>query len=163
MKKFIRGIMLLMVMGVVFLSGCDDVATSNENPTLDNSEQAEVASPQVLVDNENMKVTFIEMFEEPSIAGACYVRLKVENKTDKTITVTPKDAYVNDMSVMFMSGMPMDLLPGKSSQAPFFFSYGNLGITSKDEIESMEFKLWLVDEEFETIEETESLVIDIAK
>lgn len=162
MRKFMRGTMLLMVAGAVLLSGCDDT-TPKEEPTSNNSEQTETADPQVLVDNENMKVTFVEMFEEPSIAGACYVRLKVENKTDKTVTVMTKDAYVNGTSVVLGSGVPMELLPDKSSQTPFFFFYGNLGITSKDEIESMEFKLWLVDEEFQTIEETESLVIDIAK
>lgn len=110
-----------------------------------------------------MKVSFIELFEEPSVPGMGYLKLKVENKTDKAITVYPKDVYVNDTSTMLGSGVAMKLAPGKNSQAPFIIFYKNIGITSKDEIQKIEFKLTFDDENYDTIAETETLVIDFTK
>ena len=162
MKKFLA-IVLLFCMLV--LSGCISMDTpsddSGNKPTEDNSQSNN--DIQVLVDNEDIKVSFIEIFEEPSISGAGYLRLKVENKTDKTVTVYPKDTYVNDTSVIFGSGMAMKLAPGKNSQAPYIIFYGNLGITSKDEIQKIEFKLTFDDENYDKIVETETLVIDLSK
>ena len=166
MKKIITIITLVLIFSLSLVA-CGDIPADNSGNTesqASNSEQTEVATQeQMLVDNANIKVSFIEIFEEPSISGVCYLRLKVENRTDKTVTVYPKDAYVNGMSVMLGSGVPMEILPDKSSQTPFFFSYGNLDITSKDEIEDIEFKIWLVDENFDTIDETEALIIDFDK
>ena len=152
MKKVISVILMMLMCA---LAGCD-----TETPVNDSDTSAPEAQEQVLVDDDNIKVTFVEVFEEPSIAGAGYLRLKVTNKTDKTVTVYPKDAYVNDMAVTLGSGVPMTLASGKSSQAPFIIFYSNIGITSKDEIEKIELKLTFDDENYDTIVETETLVID---
>lgn len=158
MKKLIA---LLLVLGTFVLSGC--TGNPPENPNGDSPNKPNENDVQVLVDDENMKVSFIEIFEEPSIAGAGYLRLKVENKTDKTVTVYPKDTYVNDTSVIFGSGVAMKLAPGKNSQAPYVIFYTNLGITSKDEIQKIEFRLTFDDENYDMIAETETLVIDLSK
>ena len=163
MKKFLA---IVLLFGMLALSGCISTDTPSDNngnkPTEDNSQSNN--DTQVLVDNENVKVTFIEIFEVPELVGNCYLRLKVENKSDKTVRVSLKDSYVNDTAQMMGSGVPMVLAPGKNSQAPFFFGYGNLGITSKDEIQKIELKVWLMDDDnFDTVEETDSLVIDLRK
>lgn len=155
MKKVIS---VILVMLMCALAGCDTEAPVNDSDT-----SAPEAQEQVLVDDDNIKVTFVEVFEEPSIAGAGYLRLKVTNKTDKTVTVYPKDAYVNDMAVTLGSGVPMTLAPSKSSQAPFIIFYSNIGISSKDEIEKIELKLTFDDENYDTIVETETLVIEWIK
>jgi hypothetical protein len=65
---------------------------------------------------------------------------------------------------MMGTGVPIVLEPGKNSQQPFFFGYGNLGITSKDEIEKIEFKVWLMDNDnYDTVVETESLIVEFNK
>ena len=159
MKKLIA---LLLVLSTFVLSGC--VSNPPENPSGESPDKPNENDVQVLVDNENVKVTFIEIFEMPELVGTCYLRLKVENKSDKTVRVSIKDSYVNDTAQMMGSGVPMILAPGKNSQAPFFFGYGNLGITSKDEIQKIELKVWLMDDDnFDTVEETDSLVIDLSK
>ena len=157
MKKFFA---IVLALSMLALSGCSGVSTPSV--TTPNTTPSE-SDPQVLVDDENMKVSFIEVFEEPSISGAGYLRLKVENKTDKTVTVYPKDVYVNDTSIILASGVAMKLAPGKNSQAPYIIFYTNLGITSKEEIEKIEFKLTFDDENHDTIAETETLVIDFTK
>lgn len=163
MKKLKVIVAIALAMGMLVLSGCDGSSTADK-PT-EGSSQVESQTPaeQFLFEDENVKVTFVEIFEMPELVGSCYLRLKVENKSDKTVTVSLKDSYVNDTAQMIGSGVPMTLAPGKNSQTPFFFGYGNLGISSKDEIEKIEFKVWLWDENFDTVVETEPLVIDFSK
>lgn len=158
MKKLIT---LLLVLGMFVLSGCTGTAPSPENPEGDDSTKE--PQEQLLFEDDNVKVSFIEIFEEPSITGAAYLRLKVENKTDKTVTVYPQDAYVNDTSIILASGVSMKLAPGKNSQTPFIIFYTNLGITSKDEINKIEFKLTFDDENYDMIAETDIMVIDLSK
>ncbi len=160
MKKIISIFMLVALM--CSFAGCETSEPSIgsiENPsTNDNT----ITQEQVLVDNDIVKVTFIEIFEEPSIANTCYVRLRVENKSDKTVMVSIKDSYVNDTAQMMGTGVPIVLEPGKSSQQPFFFGYGNLGITDKSEISKMEFKVLLMDNDtYDTVFETDSHTINI--
>lgn len=162
MKKFM---IMVLALGLLAMSGCESTTTSSGDSTDQTTEvtsQSETKE-EVLFENEDVKVTFMEIFEAPELAGTCYLRLKVENKSDKTVTVSLKDSYVNDTAQMIGSGVPMTLAPGKNSQTPFFFGYGNLGISSKDEIEKIEFKVWLWDENFDTVVETEPLVVEFKK
>lgn len=157
MKKIL--VLVVSLAMVMLVSGCGGSDTVSSKKS-----SSEIVTPieeQVLWDSENVKVSFIEVFEEPSISGVAYLRLKVENNTDKTVTVYPQDAYVNDTSTTLGSGVPMKLAPGKNSQAPFIIFYTNLGITSKDEIQKIEFKLSFEDEKYDTIVETDNLVIEI--
>lgn len=157
MKKIWTLVISLLM--VIMMGACGGSTPTSSGPSSSSSTTDNPAKEQVLWDSENVKVSFVEIFEIDYIEDTCYVRLKVENKSGKTITVYPKDTYVNDTSILFRSGMFMQLLPDKQSQTPFYFSYNNLGITSKDEIKKIEFKIWIKDENHDTIEETETLVV----
>ena len=155
MKKIIVGLLALAML--VMVVGCDTTETPSGDP-----ENPSTTQEQVLVDNDVVKVTFIEIFEEPSIPNTCYVRLKVENKSDNTVMVSLKDSYVNDTAQMMGTGVPIVLAPDKSSQQPFFFGYSNLVITDKSEISKIEFKVWLMDNDtYDTVLETDSLTVNI--
>lgn len=159
MKKILAVLTLAMVMST---SGCGDISTiESASGTSSTPAIVNPVTEQVLWDSENVKISFMEIIEYDYMKGYCYLRLKVENKTDKEITVYPKDAYANDTSIVVGSGTPMTLLPGKKSQTPFFFAYTNFGIASIDEIEKIEITMWVVDDDFNTIEETDNLVINI--
>ena len=162
MKKLLA---MVLVFGLFMLSGCGGSGTSSGDTNANQNENGSqnTAKEQLLYEDENVKVSFIELYEEPSLPGNAYLRLKVENKSDKTVTVSLKDSYVNDMAQMMGTGVPIKLAPGKSSQQPFFFGYGNLGITTKDEITKIEFKVWLMDDNYNTVVETESLVVEFNK
>jgi hypothetical protein len=164
MKKFLALIMVL-VLSISMLSACDTPPpTENPGGEKPSEEDSPSSTEQVLFDDENVKVTFMEIFEMDGIPNNCYLRLNVENKSDKTVMVSLKDSYVNDTAQMMGTGVPIVLAPGKNSQQAFFFGYGNLGITSKDEIEKIEFKVWLIDDDTnDTVVETESLVVDFTK
>lgn len=140
MKKFV----CVLLAAVMLLAGCSESGAA----------ETEKTSPAVvLVDDDVVKVTYVEIFET---SGFCYLRLKVENKTNQQIAVYLMDAYVNDMSVMMMSGVPMDIAPGKMSQNPFIFS----GFT-KDEVEKIEFKVHVYDEHMGDIEETDVVTLKV--
>lgn len=164
MKKSILVAIISIVAITVILCGIVlTTSLDNGSTTTTTTGGKPQGTDQVLVDNEYIKVTFIEVFEEPSVQGMGYLRLKVENKTDKIVTVYPKDVYVNDTSTILGSGVAMTLAPGKNSQAPFIIFYANIGITSKDEIEKIEFKLTFDDENHDLVVETDTMVIDFTK
>lgn len=162
MKKFL---VMVLALSLLVMSGCDLTTTSDGGST----DQTEVttgkseAEEKVLFESDDMKISFIELYEVEGIQGAGYLRLKVENNTDKSVTVYPKDAYVNDTAVVLGSGVPMTLLPEKNSQAPFIIFYTNLGITSKDEIQKIEFKLTFDENDGDWSAETETMVIEFTK
>lgn len=163
MKKFV---VMLLAFGMLMLGGCDTATTQGDGssegePNEGNLQNA--VEEQVLVDDENMKVSFIKLYEEPSVPGTGYLQLKVENKTDKTVTVLPMDTYVNDTSTLLGSAVNMTLAPGKNSQTPFIIFYKPLGITSKDEIEKIEFRITFDETGNGVIAETETLIIDFTK
>lgn len=136
-----RWIACVLVVCMIFFAGCSA------------PEQQSVAEPKmVLVDDGVVKVTFVEVFE---VNGFCYLRLLVENKTDREISVYLTDAYVNDMAVTMMSGVPMDIASGKMSQNPFIFS----GFSEED-VAKIEFRVLVFDENMSEIEKTETVKIE---
>lgn len=128
----------------LLLAGCGGVETATP--------EGQQTVEAVLVDDGVMKVSFIEIFET---GGFCYLRLQVENKIDQQVSVYLMDAYVNDTAVTMMSGVPMDIAPGKTSQNPFIFS----GFTA-NEVKKIEFKVHVYDESMNTIEETGTVKIE---
>lgn len=148
--KYLMVAVLSMVI-LVFTTGCE-IPDSTNSEVSDSDESSGYAEGQILVDNDVVKVIFTEIYEEPSIENACYLRWMVENKSDKKITVYLKDAYVNDTFVQMLSGIPMTIEPGKKSRIPYFFT----GYT-KDNVNSFEFKVWVKDENSNTLVETETL------
>lgn len=115
---------------------------------------------QLLLDDDFVKVSFVEVFEEPNIEGVFYFRLCVENKTDKTVTIYLEDPSVNKVSTLALSGIPMTIQPNTKSLNPFFFSYKNLDISSISELEEISFCVNVKDDEtFDDIETSDFLTI----
>lgn len=140
-----RKAMIILAVALMFcFSGC---SAETPEPTSD-------PEHPFLIEDDVIKVSFVRIFEESYLEGSCFLQLLVENKTEQPIYVFLTDAYVNDMSVMMGSGVPMNIEPGKKSQNPFTFSGYTL-----DEVSTMEFKISVLDENFEPIEETEVVKI----
>ena len=116
---------------------------------------------QVLYDEEGLKITFVRAFEEPSINGVFYLQLLVENNFDQKAWVYLDNTSVNGYSTTVMSAVPMEIEPGKKSQAPFIISFTNLDTDSLDGISSIEFTVVAKDAaSFELLVETDTLSID---
>lgn len=164
-----KRVFLLAVCALLFLSACsaeecgpmesNDLPKNNqETPIEDDSTLSD--DGQLLLDDDCIKVNYVEAYEEPSIDGAFYLRLEVENKTEKQITVYLLDPSVNNVSTLALSGIPMVIQPCGKSLNPFFFTYSNLDISSVDELEEISFKVKVDDNEtFDEIETSEILSI----
>lgn len=147
MKRVIAFLLLAMVLCFV---GCS--APSEERTTLEQKEALNV------YDDENISVDFIKA-SDSIVAGNFDLYLKVQNKTDKSITVSLKDVTINDSMVQVGSGVPCNLIAGASRTHGWFGRLDLAGVTSADEINKITFKVWLVDEEYNTIMTTEDLEV----
>lgn len=144
----------------ILVGGNDD--TDNSNITSSTVAEANEDKQEEIFEDDYMKVTYIECFDKKSVDGATYLRLSVENKSDKNITVSLEDVSVNGAMVNTGSGVPMTIAPGKSSQQPFILFTGAAGIGSSDEIDSISLKISLLDNDTsEVIEETKQIEIDV--
>lgn len=151
MKRAKYLIVAVLSMAILaFTAGCE--IPEDASSEVSGSGESSGSEGQVLVDNDVVKVIFTEIYEEPSIENACYLRWMVENKSDKKITVYLKDAYVNDTFVQMLSGIPMTIEPGKKSRIPYFFTGYAI-----DNVNSLEFKVWVKDENSSTLVETDPL------
>lgn len=152
----IRYVILSVMLAVAILSSCKsesrskDIASqvtdskmnvSSDNESLVDSSE-EIATDKVLIDNDFVRVVFVDLFEEKSIPDTCYIKLLVENKADRKIMVALSDGYANDESVFIGSGRPMTIDVGKKSENPFFFSGYDV-----ENIDKLEFRVSVYDDE----------------
>ncbi len=159
-----------IIIGVLGLLMIFSVAVNwEETPTDATSDSSQVANgdaqntekENIIYTDSNIKVSFIKVDDGADLGvTACYVFLKVENVSSKTFTVSLSEAYANDSAVTIMSGIPMKLAPGKNSKQPFMFGYNNI-LSSAEEVEKLEFKITLFDENYSIIETTESITVNV--
>ena len=72
-----------------------------------------------------------------------------------------EDGYANDTSVLFMTGMPMNIAPGKNAVGGFLFGYANLGFESIEDIKKLEFKISFRDKEtYDELFKTNTIQLD---
>lgn len=167
MKKSFRvliiiGVILLCIICVFLILPTDnkDNNDSNTSTTANTTITTEKEETKKIFEDNYVKVSFVELFDEKSVQGASYLKLLVENKADKNILVSLKNASVNDMTVNTGSGVPMTIPSGKSSQQPFILFTGAAGINSSDEINKVSFKMLILDNDTtSTLEETDEMII----
>jgi hypothetical protein len=135
-----------------------DGATNTVNLTHDEAS----ASGTVLYDENNIKATFLRIYEEPSISGVFYLQLLIENNSDKKIMVALNDASVNGCSTTIMSGVPMEINTGDQSKQPFIISYKNLDASELSEVKNIMFSMCVYDDSnLSSILTTNPIMIDV--
>lgn len=151
MKK----VLFFSVLLVMILSGCASEGEPNsgqqaaQSGDVQEGQESQATqdkqTEQILLDDDCVKVSFVEVFEEESVDGVFYFRLKVENKTEKTVGISLIDPSVNEVSTLALSGLPMAIQPNGKSLTPFFFSYSNLDISSIAELKEISFRVRVED------------------
>ena len=156
MKKMLS---LFLIFTILFsVSACSDSgAESEDNPEESSASVSDTS--QVVYEDEYAKVTFVELYEVSSVPDTGYIRLIFENKSDQEITIYPKDTAVNDTAVMYASGFPGTMQAGENFNQSWFFTFANAGISELSEVEKLKFSLWIVDENTETLVETERIEV----
>lgn len=155
---FIIGIIVLLFVVASIVStptdgGSDSTSSAAEQQSLEG---------KVLYEDSNYKVTYVG-FEDPGMGVTAFnLSLKIENNSDKKVVATLVDGYANDTAVFFGSAVPVEIMPGKNAVGVFILGYNNTGISSIDEIEKLQFKIQLYDENFsESLLKTSDITIDL--
>lgn len=155
---FIIGIIVLLFVVASIVStptdgGSDSTSSAAEQQSLEG---------KVLYEDSNYKVTYVG-FEDPGMGVTAFnLSLKIENNSDKKVVATLVDGYANDTAVFFGSGVPVEIMPGKNAVGVFILGYNNTGISSIDEIEKLQFKIQLYDENFsESLLKTSDITLNL--
>ncbi len=149
-------IMLIILIAVVAVPS--DPSSSEETEIT--TQNSTVNSSRVIYEDSIIKASFIKVYDDSFIDGTVYLQLLVENKCDKNIMVTLSEAALNNMSTTIGSGTPMVIAPGNSSQQPFIIFTGNTSVAKAEDIENLEFKFLVFDNDSMTTL-TESAAIKI--
>lgn len=153
------------ILVVAILSDGPAEVEGTSHPTTSNTQTAGTTEPtalteQVLLDSDTVKVTYREVFEIDSYTGAFFLRLLVENKTNKDILVLLDSASVNDEMLTVLTSVPNTIAVGKKSNAPYIFSYVNLSISDLSEVEDISFEVVVYDNDaYEKIETSDMITI----
>ena len=150
-----------ILLSVLMLFGCGESSDASAAVAQSESAAEQEIVVQELIADDIIEASFVKVFEEDSVQGACYLQLNVINKFDREITVMITDVYLNGTQAFGGSGVPMTIAVGKNSQNPFFISYSNTNITELEQVETIEFKLMITGDDNNTIETTASILIEI--
>ena len=142
-------------------SGQSLIVSNQDNGTVKDAENSNVDKQEtLLVDDDCIKAEFVEFSEYDSM-GVFYVTIRVKNKTEKTIIIYLDEATVNnEMVPMVMSGVPLKILPEKTGANAFIFSFAQLSISAFEDVDTVAFKILVMDDNgFTEIEKTDEVVI----
>lgn len=166
-------LLLIPVIAIITAIACVNVLTApieeteSEDSTIKDTQDESDNEPLLLYSDDICEVSYIEVFDYKDVYGdevqdleACYIRLLVKNNSKKQINVILSDVSVNGMMTEAFRGMPMIIEPGMKSKEPFFVSYTNLDIKEKSQLEEIQFKIWIVDENFDTMLKTDPVKIE---
>lgn len=168
-KKKIKtscAIALIVVFVVIFIIiavmslGSDSSSSANETNSNQNTSQQN-GKVQTIYEDKYIKANLIKIYDEDSVSGVVYLQMFVENKSNESLTVFLSDASVNNLSVTTGSGVPMIISPGNASQQPFAIFTKNANINSADEVNKLQFRFSIMDEETDILEETKLITINM--
>ena len=176
MKKFLLWMLLTSIFLVCSCNGiAEDIVPSNsiiiENLNDATEEELNSALQQiyaelqsrkesnVLIDDEYITANFLNFDEFPEMCF--YVNLEITNKTNKTIIIMLDEASVNDESMkLVMTGAPVTILSGQKGEGSFIFMYQQLSIDSLSGVNTVNFRINILDESnMNIIEKTEMVSI----
>jgi hypothetical protein len=162
----VKRLNLFLIVALLFgLVACNtDAITDDETSTPSEATEAYTSEilATVLHEDDNLKVSFIEIYEEPTIEGVFYLRVLIENNYDKRVTISLSDASVNDYSTTIMSGVPMEIDSGGESQQPFIISYNNLDTDELSGVKTIKFSVSVYDDaDASLITTTDPVTIEI--
>lgn len=157
MRKFwLIGSLVIMLC----LTACGSGSATTEPPAETGSATGEdVVEELPIYEDDLITVTFKGLSELDGI-DATYLNLNVVNHGEQQITVYLKDGYVNDLMVTVGSGVPMTIEAGKQANNAFILMHGTSGdFPALVDITEVGFKLWVVDENTDTLLDTDTIVV----
>lgn len=131
---------------------------SSNAPSAEPSAASE-AQPKEIYNDKLITAWFVKKYDVSYMPSMFYFEIKVENKTNKKITVYPQDSYVNDTTFTALGAESMDILPNTDRTHTFFGPYEGTGIATANKIKKIGFKINITDENTHDVETTKTIEI----
>ena len=114
-----------------------------------------------LFEDENLKVTFLKVYEDDNAEGMLYLQLNVENNYEQRITVMLENPVVNGYNTTTLGAMPMEIDSGAQNKTPFIYNEENVSIDKLDDLKNIKFNISIYDSEtMSNLFTSEQIVID---
>lgn len=144
MARKIR-VFLLMFALTLALVGCGESETATETTQ---KEEKQETTETVVYEDAVLTATFKGVSD---VAGQIGMSFTLVNNGSEEITVLPLDSSVNDVMVLFTSGIPATIQPGKKANVVWLANPEIVGISGSDEVTSIELSLHFGDTETDII------------
>ncbi len=130
--------------------------TISASETEETNSKTEASTEQVLINDSFVKVTYVKIGNVSGVENVTYLTLLIENKSNKKINVLLDDLYVDNVQKFSMrSGLINDIEPGKSAKDTF-----SLLDTVLDDVGTVEFKVNVLDENYNSLETTDAVKVN---
>ncbi|MBO5726556.1 MAG: hypothetical protein J6S00_05800 [Clostridia bacterium] len=151
-------IVFVLIITVILIAALGDTGNTTNSPNVNQAEIYETKKELIVF--EGVRAEFVKLYDPKTGVTALAMSLNLENNGTEEVTVTLADGYVNDTKVQFMTGLPVTIAPNKKAVGVYMFGYDGLGFSKVEEIEKVEFKLSLLNENWTGVKQSESVVID---
>lgn len=153
-KKFAMFAALCISMGL--LAGCgNSESSSNSKPSNESQAEQEVVEENVIYESKNVKISYLG--EDKSFMGP-ELKLKIENLSNQKINVQTRDVSVND--AMITTIFSSEVAPGKTATDSITLSESDLEDNNITEMEKVELSFHILDDSFNTIEDSDVVTIN---
>lgn len=139
---------LLMLFCVMLLVGTFTGCADTEDDSKSESKLKKEATKKVIVNNDFIKATYLGIKKE---YGLVTLNFKFENKTNKEITVQTTGESIDDTMVSELSGISAEIQPKKNCQKEWMID--------KVPKKKVEFKLRVLNKQFDTLSKTKTIKI----
>lgn len=144
----VKALLAIIVVVIVAIVAIASIGGGDEQGAAKNTGDGNpYEAKQVILEAENIKVTFVKAYEEDYIDGAFYFQLEAENGFDERVWIACEDAEVNGYSTLVMSGVPLEVNAGAKGKNAFFINEDNVNLEDLEDLETMKFKIVVYEEE----------------
>lgn len=165
MKTFLKILLSLFIIAVVIVIAAailgDDTETANPSDSISDSAeetQEENKDHPVVYEDDMIRAKFVSIEDVDALPGNAFMRLIVENKSDKNIKIAFQDCAINKTTIQTITGMT--IAAGEQSREPILFALGNIGIEKAEDVSEISFRFYIMDDSHEADSiETERITI----
>lgn len=176
MKKVLKALLILIVIVFVFFAvililalNDSDKEPVSETASGDKSTEAPAKetpkAEEPIWETDGITVYYKGAEDKEYVPGeyAMYASFRIENNTDRKITVYLDDASFDDIMIpMVMSGLPVEALPGKKVNGAFIVTYYSVSLENMDDIETFNFSIEIMDADtYSTIAKSSPITVHL--
>ncbi len=150
-------VVVSLIFKLAFNTSVNEMTQENQFSQEDMEYYSQQKNENVIYEDDYLRVAYMRTYNVAGV-NTTYLQLKIVNKSYHEMWLSLSDVYVNDISILTGTAVPIVLAPGKISQSPFILFTANSGLTAAD-ISKIEFRIKGRDSNFEEIHTTNYITI----